>query len=258
MDKRMKKIERRQNRLLKKARGEKIGFVESIPLRIAGRCDGAKGLPKPDADGVWASSVSTKEIHSYKEFCDRAWARVQLDLSEDYSRLEFLSEMMAVLKEQLDTAKKHLDEANTGELVDKERKSGEELLSATQVRNRRAREHHKTLSPFRDTVHSLEVEIRELLQEATVIRSRIIEVTNGTRMICEKAKDHTRQRIDVYWNATLKNHPQKESVPVTPTIRMLPDAEIVNTKAHRRLLEELEDITTHLVPKYNIAMEGEG
>ena len=71
-----------QNYMLEKGKTKNIGFFESVSLKIAGRSDGAHGLPRQDGGGEWISPMLSKEIHSYKEFCDRIWGKLQIDISD--------------------------------------------------------------------------------------------------------------------------------------------------------------------------------
>lgn len=246
-----------QTRLLTHGKAGRIGWFESIPLKLSGRKDGSCGLPKKDDVGEWNSAVLSRESHSFKEFCDKTWGRLQIDLAERFSRLGYLVNETERLEKRLEEIRQELEKAEniTATASGAERHRGEELLSERQIKHRRARENAKRLQPYRSVKQSLEVELRECLQEAIAIRSEITEANNTARLICERVMDHTRQRIDVYWNAALNSHPQGERLPAAPSVRLVPEAELVYFQQHRLFLEAAAETISYLSLKYDITNE---
>ena len=248
-----------QTYLLTYGKAEKIGWFESIPLKLAGRKDGPRGLPKKDDAGEWNSAVLSRESHSFKEFCDRTWGRLQIDLAERFSRLGYLIDEAERLEKRLEEIRQELEkvESTMATASGVERHRGEELLSESLIKHRRDRENVKRLQPYRSAKQTIEDELRECLQEAIAIRSEITEANNAARLICERVMDHTRQRIDVYWNAALKRHPHGERLPAAPSVRLVPEAELVYFQQHRLFLEAAAETISYLSLKYDITNEKE-
>ena len=248
-----------QTQLLAHGRTEKIGWLEAIPLKLAGHKDGKRGLPKQDDAGDWTSAVLSHETHSFKEFCGRTWGQLQIDLADHFSRLGYLADEAKRLGKRLEEVSQELEKAecSTAPPSAADRRKGEELLSENQIKQRRARENAKRLQPYRSAKQAHETELRNCLQEAVRIRSGIIEANNSARLICERVMDHTRQRLDVYWNAVLDNHPEAERLPAVPSVRLIPEAELVYFQQHRTFLEDAARTISYLSMKYNITIEKE-
>ena len=246
-------------RLLAHGRARRVGWLEAIPLKLSGHKDGSRGLPKKDDSGKWTSAVMSREIHSFKEFCDRTWGRLQIDLEEHFSRLGYLEGEAERLGKRLEEIQKELErvEGTTTSVSITERHRGEELLSENQIKNRRIRENAKRLQPYRSAKQKLQTELRECLQEAIAIRSEITEANHAARLICERVMDHTRQRIDVYWDAALDSHSEREKIPVIPSVRLIPEAEFIYYQQHRTFLEDAAETIGYLSLKYDITTEKE-
>lgn len=252
-------LTRYQTRLLARGKARRIGWLEAIPLKLAGHRDGTRGLPKKDDAGEWASAVLSRESHSFKEFCDRTWGRLQIDLAEQFSRLGYLAEEAERLENRLEEIREELEKAEGNTTSDSlaERHRGEELLSENQIKHRRTRENERRLQPYRSARRTIETRLRECLQEAIAIRSEITEANNATRLICERVMDHTRQRLDVYWQSALVSHPEGERIPAVPSVRLVPEAELVYFQQHRPFLEDAAEKISYLSLKYDITNEKE-
>ena len=252
-------LTRYQTRLLARGKARRIGWLEAIPLKLAGHRDGTRGLPKKDDAGEWASAVLSRESHSFKEFCDRTWGRLQIDLAERFSRLGYLTEEAGRLENRLEEIQQELEKAEGTTTSDSltERHKGEELLSENQIKHRRARENDRRLQPYRSARQMIEIKLRECLQEAIAIRSEITEANNAARLICERVMDHTRQRLDVYWQSAIDSHPEGGRLPAVPSVRLVPEAEIVYFQQHRPFLEDTAEKISYLSLKYDITKEKE-
>ena len=245
-----------QTHVLEKGKTRNIGWFESIPLRIAGRRDGRNGLPREDQTGNWYSAILSREVHSYKEFCDRVWGKLQIDIAEHFARLGYLLDNLKQLESDLDEYRNQLNVMEKMDPEDKlSRRKGEEMLSESQITARRTKEHLRKLQPIKNTIQSLEAEFTESLQEATLLKNAIKEANNGARIICERVMDHTRLRVDVYWNAAFARHPENSRMPVIPVIQLIPDAEIVYFSQHKTFLDEAEKTISYLTQKYDITTE---
>ena len=227
---------------LNKGKVKGVGFFESIPLKIAGRSDGKHGLPREN-DGQWVSPHIEREIRSYDEFSSRMWGQLQIEEEEAYSRLEDIMNSVVDIKTQLDNAELKLDKAIASEnLFDTSRKTGESKLTDAQVVARRTKEREKRLTPVKNKVSSLEAKLTSELSEFATVRAKIIEDNNSTRMICNRVRDHLYQRLAVYWNSALHNHPETIKMPVLPCVDIKFNSEDIYMKPHHKVLMEKADL----------------
>ena len=225
-----------QKRMLTKAKIKRLGIAEALYLKAVGAGDGKAGLPKQELSGDWASPYLRKEADAYSEFCHKAWGLTELELSEAYKKTEALLDMVSRKEEILANLQKEKPEQQNDAYF-KERKSGEEDLTDGQVYTRRANENRKRNSSYYGSVKKLEEEIDALYAQLDEQLNHIIETNNGTRLICGRLRDHTKQRIDAYWNAALKVHPMKDKMQATPSPLPESDAELMYTSHHRSLLQ---------------------
>lgn len=226
---------------LRKGKVKGVGFFESIPLKIAGRIDGRRGLPRENDNGQWVSPHIEKEVRSYDEFSSRMWGQLQIEEEAAFARLGELMDSVAHIKAQLDTAKYELDEATAGEgMVNNSRKHGESKLTDAQVASRRANERCKRLSPIKSRVSSLQAKLTSEIDEFSAARAKIIEDNNSTRMVCNRVRDHLYQRLAVYWNAALRKHAEHSKMPVVPCVEIIFTSEEVYMEPHIELMQRAE------------------
>lgn len=250
-------IREAEETLVGKAIGN-IGFFEAFPLKIAGMIDGARGLPKRDPDGNLSSPFEEKELHFIMEQCSIHWGKRQIREAGNYIRLGELLDQIAELNREADEVQDAIAKRRQEVTPDtSERRRGEEQLPEELIKARRIREYEKGFEPLKQRLAKLQAQIRELLSEADALRNQITEANNITRMICRKAMDHTRQRIDIYWNGVLKKHPNSADIPATPELRMIPGAEITYYRQHRAFLEEAAKTIHYLDMKYDLTTEKE-
>ena len=121
------------------------------------------------------------------------------------------------------------------------RKIGEEKLNDNQIRVRRMNEQDDRLEPYRRQIGVLEGELKSMLEELSGIRYRLVEEYNTTIMICKRIKNHTLQRLDVYWDASFHKHPDKALMPTVPNVSLPVEAEGVYTNIHKMLLNKTEE-----------------
>lgn len=226
---------------LKKGKVKGVGFFESIPLKIAGRIDGRRGLPRENDNGQWVSPHIEKEVRSYDEFSSRMWGQLQIEEEAAFARLGELMDSVVHIKSQLDTAKSELDEASAGEgMVNNSRKHGESKLTDAQVAARRSNERTKRLSPIRSRVSSLQAKLTSEIDEFSAVRAKIVEDNNSTRMVCNRVRDHLYQRLAIYWNSALRKHTERSKMPVVPCVDIIFNSEEVYMKPHIELMQKAE------------------
>lgn len=75
------------------------------------------------------------------------------------------------------------------------------------------------------------------------MRSEIVEDIRVTAMISGKIKEHALARIAVYWDAALKKHASKGSLPVEPAVELFDTAGKDYAVLRKELLEEADRMT---------------
>lgn len=219
-----------------------LGFFERIKMKILGRRDGKRGLPKETEDGSWSSPHIVLEKKMYDEHTAKTWAGLQVENEERFARLNELAETAVTLMDKLDKAKESFTKANEKkpELV---RLKGEKGLTDEQLASRRASEHARGTAPFKARVSSIETELSACLKEIETIRSSVIEDMKTTNMISLRMREHIFARLDVYWDSAMRKHPEISKMPVSPAVEIVDEAETAFTELHRDLL----DLTANLL-----------
>ena len=244
----MKRKQIKDSRISKLDKGKVkgIGFFEGMALKIAGRIDGARNLPR-ECDGHWISPHLDREVRSYEEFSSRMWGQLQIEEEDEYVRLGVLMDSIAHIKAQLETARVELTDALSYEEVPNTfRKHGESKLTDAQVTIRRANEKAKKLEELRCRVSTLQSKLNSELDESSALRNKIIENNNSTRMICTRVKYHLFQRLNVYWNSVLHKHSENARMPAVPSIEITSRAEIVYLELHKALMQKAEILGQNL------------
>lgn len=233
---------------LGKGKMKGVGFFEGIGLKITGRMDGARNLPRECGEGGWISPHLDREVRSYDEFSSYMWGRLQIEKEDEYAQLGELLDFIMHAQVQLENVKKELKDMLSYETeVNVSRKYGESKLSDSQVEARRANERSKRLAPFQNQVSTLQSTLSAKMDEFFVLRNKIIEENNSIRMICACMKEHLLQRMDIYWNSALRKHSENNRMPVIPSIEVKSDAEIVYMESHKELMQRAESLSQNLL-----------
>lgn len=226
---------------LSKGKIKGVGFFEGVGLKIAGRIDGSRSLPREAGTGHWISPHLDREVRSYDEFASRMWGHLQIEEEVAYAHLGELMDSLVHTRSLLESTKAELDKAIAQErATDTSRKHGESRLTDAQVAVRRANERAKRLAPLKGRISSLQSKLASEIDEFSKLRNKILEDNNSTRMICNRVKDHLHQRMDVYWNAALRKHPDNVRMPATPSVEVASRAECVYMKPHECLMQRAE------------------
>ena len=232
---------------LQKGKLKGIGFFEGIGLKIRGRIDGARNLPRECDDGHWLSPHLDKEVRSYDEFSSRMWGQLQIEEEDEYARLGTLMDSIVHTKAQLEIARTELKDILSYEgAPDTTRKHGEDKLTEAQVATRRANERAKRLATFRSRVSTLQSRLDSEVDEFSALRNKIIEDNNSTRMICSRVRGHLFQRLNIYWNSALHKHSENARMPAVPTIEVTSRAEMVYMEPHLVLMQKAERLSQYL------------
>lgn len=245
----MEKNKRNGTRIsyLNKGKVKGIGFFEGIGLKIRGRIDGSRNLPRECDDGHWCSPHLDREVRSYDEFSDTMFGQLQFEKQDVYERLGTLMDSLALTKSQLASAEDDLAAALSMESgVNASRKHGESKLTDAQVAARRANERDKRLAPLRRRVSELQSKLAAESDEFSSLRNKIIEDNNSVRMICFRVRDHLLQRMDVYWNSAMLTHSENARMPVVPSIEVASRAEEIYMESHQALMQRAELLSQSL------------
>jgi len=226
-----------QREMLYKAKARQLGFLETMGMMRLGRQDGKAGLPRPSDEGVWDSPQLNREANAYSEFCSLEWGAIQLDLKDDYAAVGTLIDDIRRQEEALERLRQN-PPPKPDESEAPVRMPGEEHLSDGQVCARRRREKEAESRPYYEKLRSMEEKLRAAYVELDGRHNRIIEVNNGARLICQRLKRHCEQRLAVYWNAAIRVHPQRASMPAQPEPLPESEAEVTYLAQHKMLEEE--------------------
>lgn len=231
---RMKSYASRSSKL--KLKG--LGLFEKLSLRMAGSADGKRGLPREDMSGNWTSPYLNREVHAYDEFASKLWKDFQRRQEGNFVQLRDLANSLAVAQKLLPLAREDLAKvADCEAQKEPARMYGESRLTNEQVSARRARESAKRLVPLSDRVDALQTQIASNQERAAGIRSQILEDGYLTKMVCGAVRDHLYQRMDLYWNAAMRKHPDDGKMPVTPALKVSTFVEDAYMDLHKSLLQ---------------------
>lgn len=224
-------------------KGRKVGFFETIGLKVTGFFDGRRGFPRQTDDKGWYSPFMNRDVNSYEEFCSHTWGSLQIENEGEYARMEEL--MDGILRKQslLMAAREDLAVASRGGSVQEPlRKKGEDKLTDTQVLARRKAEKDKRLAPLKSKVSGLEQELKEAEAALSDLHSKLAEDDNTTRLICHRVREHILMRMDVYWNSALRYHPDSTAMPVVPVVELKEEAEEVYLRPHKELMQRAKKL----------------
>lgn len=237
------KMRKQRYKKVNTGKGKKVGFFESIGLKIKGLCDGRKGFPRQINKDDWYSPYMNQEVNGFEEFCSHTWGSLQIENEGEYARLEELMDGIRRKKELLEAARAGLAIAakkeNDSEVA---RKKGEDKLTDAQVQARRKAEKEKKLAPAKSNVAGLEQELKDDEKAFWNLNSKLFEDDNTTRMICRRVRDHVLMRLDIYWNSALRHHPEGASMPVVPVLELKDEAEEAYLRPHKELMKRAATI----------------
>lgn len=236
----------RRIRTLRRGSAKPIGKLTVLRLWLQGRRDGMRGLPRQTQDDRWTSPAIEAECLSYEETCDKLWGSLLIESREAHDRLRVLAEQLRRSeKAHSDLAERiHAENRNFDDTC---RRNGEEKLTPEQIAARRGAELSRRLASLNSELHRLDRETESVSRELTCLRGSLQEADGLTRVICERLRKHTRQRIAIYWDAAMSKHPNRgKQLPVLPAVKLAdPDSEGYQ-KVHSALLSEIDAL---LAPK---------
>lgn len=178
---------------MESTKAKQLGFFTGIKLVHLGKRDGKVSLPRKDETGRWNSAYMQKEIDSLAQYVSQEWENTEIANTKPYSEKERIRSEVRQNKKFLEnlllSSPKEWEKATTGNYFTRK----QELESA---------------------IDKMNIRCSELTQQVAE-RERI------TRLNCEKAANHCRQRIDAYWCGAMKTHSLVVELPPLPP--RLPD-----------------------------------
>lgn len=198
-----------------RGRPKGVRFVVWLKMVIIGSIDGARGLPRAEADAGYLSPHMVKTAYAYAEFNARVWGDLQLEHEETFAALSNLMDVITQDKLRLSTANERLQAALHQE-PDRTRHYGEEEITESEVAQRRRREQQKRLVPYRRAVASLEDKLAEAMERFIAQYSEVTEAEHTTALMCERVQKHLGQQISIYWNYVVWRHPKRNQLPAAP------------------------------------------
>lgn len=222
---------------LNNQRVKNIGLIERHFLRKEGESDGAIGLPKQNKDGLWVSPLIEREMNAFQESSDKLYGHLQISTKELYVEANMLTD--AIKKSMADIYSIDKEIKNTSSEFDMKKKNkGEENLSNEQIASRRSRELNGMLAGMRNKREQLLDQTEKSYYRLLELKSKIMVLNDVTKFMNEKVKDHTLQRIDLYWNAAYRYYLDQESMPPVPQITLSSNAENVYYERHKNIDEK--------------------
>ena len=229
---------------LKNGRQQRLGFLEKVRLRFAGRRDGKLGLPRL-TDGIYTSPFINGEVRGYTEFSAHIWCVLQSELEDTYSSLSAAADKLTRDLARLREAEDALAQMPPADLS--LRYAGEERLTETQVRERRSREQEKRLRKTMERLQTVREEVAAAQAELSYQTAAILETEQSARLVCAAVREHTRRRISFYWGCALRRHPDKERIPTVPSADQLENtadqAEVLYLAGHESLIAHAKALT---------------
>lgn len=208
----MEKVEQIMKKL-KVTKVEKISFISQMNLKNVGKKDGLANLPQEDVEGYWTTPFIEKEI---REMNDKQYSLLILMeqfVKKEYENIDVLAQEILQRKARINTLKRLIpDDLTEGEL--KRRKRGEEELDDTQVISRRKREHQKRIAEVENKIKIIEEEVLKKQYELDVVKAFLTEINYLVEVVCDKMKNLSLQRINLYWRSLIRYSDKKE-IPVT-------------------------------------------
>lgn len=158
------------------------------------------------------SAFLDREAAGYEEFCGQMWSLLQFEEEESYIRLGELMDLLPKLENTARQLRQTLEEARQTEPL-RQRRRGEDSLTEDQVHARRLRERDAELAPLLNRLAKTEQMLTACAKEFSSLYSTLEEEGNSIRMAIQRVREHTTGRLDIYWNAALKQHPEREHMP---------------------------------------------
>jgi hypothetical protein len=200
---------------------------ETFLMALKGKRDGKIGLPRQDENSNWYSPQCSKEAGAYYAFTAKKWARAENKNAALHREIATLERNANNKQHQLDRLAAECPPAPEINFAC----PGEEGVNPEILRKRRQSEHQAAYRKYFAKCDELRSYIEQALDKISEHRARTAEVENITRLICERAKHRSEQRISAYWHGLLCTNANME-IPVSPAKIKDSDAERIYFSHH--------------------------
>jgi len=185
--------------------------IESFILTQKGKRDGKIGLPRKEENGSWSSPQYNKEARAYYELTAKKWAQTEDENAKLHKEITTLERNISNKQKQLAELENQRPKAPNLAFA----YPSEEGIDPVILQNRRQSEHARAHAQYYSKCQELRTYIEQAQDKVSEYKATIAESENITRLICERAKHRTEQRISAYWYGLLCTN-KNTSVPVNP------------------------------------------
>jgi hypothetical protein len=213
---------------LNNARAIQLSPIEAFLLTLKGKRDGKIGLPRKDETGGWSSPQCSKEAKAYYEFTAKRWMQTEDENAKLHREIAAMERNISNKQKQLDQLKSQAPSAPDLSFT----YLSEAEIDPAILQNRRQREHARANGRYFAKCNELRNYIEQAQDKISDCKATVAESENITRLICERAKHRTEQRISAYRYGLLCTN-ANTSVPVNPLKIAESNAEQVYFTHHR-------------------------
>ena len=193
-------------------RALKIGWRTSLRLRWYARSDRQAGLPVGQSADT--TPVLRELVAEFGEVCERERGAFLADANPWGVRLREIEAELGTLRE---TLLRHTHEADRCAAPADEqwlslRYPGEDKLSDSATRVRRAHTHHMARAAAFDAQSETQDQIHRLLTERAELEARTLAREEAARSRVRRYRDLTDRKAAIYRRALIRRHPQRDQL----------------------------------------------
>lgn len=201
-------------KVLKKGKSAKLGFIERRNLRKEGESDAKRGIVRYHQNGEtskWTSPSIQRKIHSSAEAQVKFLGVVLNQIQELNKELRLLvGEVQRLEKEISRNITKILPMPSLEE--QRSRMQGEEKLNEAIIQKRRLAKVKAENALIQARIEELEAKLTPNYSRLNELYSDVTELISVSKLICERMNLKTKQEIDCYWASVLA-HMKDDDMP---------------------------------------------
>ena len=209
-----------------------LGFFPRIALRIRGRKDGKQGLPSTAESGTITSPHIAWEQNVMETFAAQKFAEHEMAISRCIEEVERIDLVIDNIKDKV-SAKVSSEPPNPTEDELGAVLKQEQGAPPAVIRARRQNEWSKKNAAYYSELRLLKGKLDALQEQRAKLLAFCNESAAVTRLMIEKKRDITRQRVDIYYQGALSKHSDKDGMPPSLECYFENYAERIYNKQHR-------------------------
>lgn len=190
----------------------RIGYIERFFLKRAGLTDARAGLPKEWDGRMWLTAFIQKEKSACNETISKKMLIVQHRLQNHYVLAMELAGRIKQIENQANLIAKRFP-AEPTDIELNHRKNGEDDLTDEQIHRRRRCEYEKARLRIEKEVADVMKRADDDIRSLFIEESFISQMEHLAEIYVLRIKNHSRQRIDVYWSVLYANCEGREKIP---------------------------------------------